>query len=57
VDDGWAGDPPASDHFTSLADHLPQAHVVVLRGLNHFGPMQAPEVLAGSVVACFSRLG
>jgi pimeloyl-ACP methyl ester carboxylesterase len=57
VDDGWAGDPPAKDHFSSLASHLPHSHVVVLPGLNHFGPMQAPDVLAGSVVACFSRLG
>jgi pimeloyl-ACP methyl ester carboxylesterase len=41
----------------AMAALLPHGEVVELPGLNHFGPMQAPDVLAASILASFSRLG
>jgi pimeloyl-ACP methyl ester carboxylesterase len=41
----------------SMVERLPHGVEVELPGVNHFAPMQKPDVVARSILECFGRLG
>jgi pimeloyl-ACP methyl ester carboxylesterase len=57
VASGVARERPGPSMGAAMAARLPHGHEVDLPGVNHLAPMQAPEVVADSILECFSRLG
>lgn len=57
VADGVSPDRSGPGMGVPMVERLPHGQSVELPGVNHFAPMQAPEVVASAILECFSRLG
>jgi pimeloyl-ACP methyl ester carboxylesterase len=50
---GGTSDTSSREHLELLAARLPRCRVEVLEGLSHFGPLEDPAAVAGSVLRAF----